>query len=259
MLFVRIRRAPTKRGKTRRMSKARMSDSLTKGPLRKGKVVTESTAAPATRPTRVVPTTPMSIFQCSITRAKNLLKIHSLAHAKQARPPLFLADTHRAAVVLAVSALDALVRTHVIDCVLLRVSNPSETLPAVLRDRVKDYINQDSLLDAARAGDLRARVERAFREHFGDQSFQGVKKISETMRLLGCEDVFRTVAGSAGVNEERLRVDLGRFTKRRHTIAHCGDYDLNQSPPEENGITMKDAKNCIRLVEIVALEICKIH
>lgn len=56
------------------------------------------------------------------------------------------------------------------------------------------------------------------------------------MELIGHKDIFRDVARSGGTNEENLKKDLGQFTQRRHLITHCGDYNLNQSPPVENKI-----------------------
>jgi len=86
----------------------------------------------------VQPTTSYSLFQNSIERARNLLEIHRMAHGAQARPPAFLADAHRAAVVLAVSALDALVRTFVIDRIVSKVADPSGTIPEKLREQIKN-------------------------------------------------------------------------------------------------------------------------
>jgi hypothetical protein len=231
----------------------------TKGKLKKGKVSATSTTGTSSPPPSMLPTTAYSLFQSSIRRARNLLEIHRMAHGAQARPPAFLADAHRAAVVLAVSALDAFVRTFVIDQIVSKVANPSDTIPEKLREQIKDCLGDDSILEAARQGDLSSRVGKAFRDRFDDQSFQGVKKIAEAMRLLGYDDVFATIARAASVNEDNLKGDLGRFTKRRHIISHCGDYDLSQTPPEENKILRKDVLECVKTVELVAREINKLR
>jgi len=231
----------------------------TKGKLKTGRVSATSTTGTSSPPPSVPPTTVYSVFQNSIKRAKNLLEIHRMAHGTQARPPAFLSDAHRAAVVLAVSALDAFVRTLVIDRIVSKVARPSETVPDKLRDQIKDCLGPDSILEAARQGDLSSRVEKALRERFDDQSFQGVKKITKAMRLIGYDDVFATIALAASVNEENLKSDVGRFTKRRHIISHCGDYDLNQTPPIENKILKRYVQECIKTVELVAREINKLR
>ena len=232
---------------------------ITRGRLTRGKPLATSTSAVGRVPPPMpLPTTPYTIFQHSIVRARNLVTIHGLAHGARARPHAFLADAHRAAIVLAVSALDAFVRTFVIDRIVSIVGTPAKTISPVLRERIKGCLSHDSVLDSARAGDITSRVERALRDSFDTQSFQGVEKITEAMKLLGYRDVFETMAAAAGVNERNLKKDLGTFTQRRHLIAHRGDFDLDQTPPAENKILKEDVLKCIKTVELVAREIAKL-
>jgi len=230
----------------------------TEGKLKAGKALSTMAVGVSSPPPSVRPTTAFSLFQSSLKRARNLLAIHKLAHGAQARPPVFLADAHRAAIVLAVSALDAYVRTLVIDKIVAKVGNPSEVVPDKLREHIQECLGQDSILEAARQGDLLSRVEKAFRDKFNDQSFQGVRKITAAMKLIGIDDVFATIAKAASVNEANLKNDVGKVTKRRHIIVHCGDYDLSQAPPVENRILKKDVTSCIKTVELVAREINKL-
>lgn len=72
------------------------------------------------------------------------------------------------------------------------------------------------------------------------------------MQLIGYDDVFHHVAIKASINEDKLKEELGRFTKRRHSIAHQGDHDLSQNPPTLNSIRKKDAEECIKLVTTIA-------
>lgn len=234
-----------------------MGGENTKGKLMKGSVAASQTGGKSIPTPKVESTTPFTIFKRSIERARNLLRIHQIAHGSASRPEAFFADAHRAAVVLAVSALDAFVRTFVVTQITRKISDLNQRVPDKLRQQIKDYMGNDELFDAARAGDFMSRVEKTFREKFEEQSFQGVKKISEAMKLIGHDDIFKSIAKEASVNEENLKSELGKFTKRRHIIAHCGDYDLSQSPSLENKITKKDAEDCIKLVELLAAEINK--
>jgi hypothetical protein len=192
------------------------------------------------------------VFTLCIERAKNLLKIHRAAHGNQARPPAYLADAHRAAIVLAISALDAYVRTCCIERVRELLTDRNRDLPAALAAEIKKFLKDDQLLEAARKDDLLSRVEKAFRQDFERKSFQGVKNITDCMQFAGFEDVFHAVAVSASLNEDNLKVEITRFTKRRHAIAHQGDYDLTQNPPVEIPIRKKDAEDCIKLVTKIA-------
>lgn len=231
---------------------------LTKGKLKKSTNGRTSVRGSASQPPHIPPTTPFAIFERSINRARNLLIIHKMVHGAASRPPMLLADILRASIVLAVSALDAYIRTLVVGRVLFKLKDVSQPLPNKLREELKTLLGQDDLLDAARIGDLSSRVEKAMKEKFEESSFQGVARITQAMRLIGIDDIFKDVARSASKNEQELKEGLGRFTKRRHIITHCGDYDLTQTTPNENPVKKKNAEDCITLVHAIAKEIEKV-
>lgn len=235
-----------------------MDQSNTKGKLGKGGTNATSVTGTATPPPNIQATTSYSIFEHSVQRAQNLISIHEVAHGSASRPRLNLADTYRAAIVLAISALDAFVHTLVIEKAINIVADLSKPAPPKLIKKIKECLKEDELFEAARQSDLSSRIAKVFREEFEDQSFQGVKKISETMELIGYTDIFQIIASNAKKNEKQLKETLGKFTKRRHLIAHCGDYDLSQTPSYENKISKKDVKDCISTVKLVASEINKI-
>jgi len=230
----------------------------TKGKLKKGSIIPTRAVGRAPSPPRIPPTTPLAVFERSIKRARNLLTIHKMALGTARRPPALLADIHRATIVLAVSALDAYIRTLVINRVISKLKEVGNPVPTKLREQIKQLLGQDELIDAARIGDLSTRVEKALREKMEESSYQGVRKITEVMKLIGHEDIFKDIAHSASVNEQTLKENIGKFTKRRHIIAHCGDYDLSQTPPEEKSITKRDAEECIRTIESISREIDKV-
>lgn len=192
------------------------------------------------------------IFELCVQRARNLVKLHEAAHGKAGKPEKYTSDAHRAAIVLAVSALDAFVRDFVMAKTRALLQDRTKTLPDALSIEIKKFLKDDALLEAARKDDLLERVEKAFRADFEKRSFQGTKNIEDQLRVVGYVDIFHTVAGKAHLNEDTLRADLDRFTKRRHAIAHRGDYDLTQNPPPEQLVTKKDAEDCIKLVSRIA-------
>ena len=93
----RVRRSPESKG-----AKALTSGTAT--PAGPGAMPAAGTGGPTL--------TSFDIFGFCIERAQNLIKIHKAAHGRQERPERFLADAHRAAIVLAISALDAYVGTN---------------------------------------------------------------------------------------------------------------------------------------------------
>ena len=201
---------------------------------------------------RSKPLTSFHIFLFCIGRAENLLKIHEAAHGKKCKPLKEYSDLHRAALLLAISALDAFIRTHVISEVRNILADTKRPLHESLLSRIKKYINHDALIDAARRSDLIDRVERVLQNDFEKQSFQGTKNITEGLQILGHNDIFQEIAVKAKMNEDTLKKELDEYTERRHVVAHRGDYDLNQKPPRENVITKKYANDCIRLVVTIA-------
>jgi hypothetical protein len=192
------------------------------------------------------------IFELCIQRARNLIRLHEAAHGKKGKPEKYASDAHRAAIVLAVSALDAFVRDFVITRTRALLASKAVALPPALSAEIKKFLKDDALLDAARKDDLLERVEKAFRADFERRSFQGTRNIEDQLRIVGYDDVFHDLAVRAHVNEDTLRADLDRFTERRHSIAHRGDYDLTENPPVENAVTKKEAEDCIKLMCLVA-------
>ena len=199
--------------------------------------------------------TSFDIFQFCITRAKNLIKIHGTLHGKKSKPPKEFSDVHRAVILLAISALDAYIRTFVISEVRNILADAKRPLHDSLLTKIKKYMNHDVVIDAARKDDLIDRVEKILQVDFEKQSFQGTKNIGEGMQILGYNDIFHEVAIKARMNEETLKKNLDEFTERRHAIAHRGDYDLSQKPPVEKIITKKYAEDCIKLVIKIAKQI----
>jgi len=202
--------------------------------------------------------TSFDIFELCICRARNLIKLHQAAHGRQGKPEPYASDAHRAAIVLAVSALDAFVRDFVINRTRDLLARKEQTLPTALSVQIRKFIKDEDLLEAARKDDLLERVEKAFRADFERRSFQGTRNIEEQIKVVGYNDIFHEVALAARVNEDELRTKLDGFTRRRHAIAHHGDYDLTQRPPKESVVTKKDAQECIRLACLVAKHIHRI-
>lgn len=215
-----------------------------------GEVITSS------QPPHLDIETPSSfdIFQRTIKRASNLIETHSDDSTCQEHH----LDSFRAAIVLSISALDAYVRTLVVEKILFRLSDKAKDLPDSLKDYIKSLLNQDALLDAGRRYEFREKVEKAIRADFETKSFQGEYRIDFYMGLAGYKDIFEKVSHSANWSRTRLREELGRFTKRRHIIAHCGDFDLTQIPHQENEIEKKLAQNCVEVVQLFAEHLNKV-
>lgn len=198
--------------------------------------------------------TAYDIFLKTIKRANNLVDTHK--DGEQCCEEHL--DSFRAAVVLSISALDAYTRTLVIEKILFQLSDPAKEIPEKLKLYIKGLLNQDALLEAGRKYQFREKVEKVIRADFETKSFQGEYKIDFYMELAGYKNIFEKVTHSANRSESRLRADIEKYTKRRHVIAHCGDYDLTQIPHTEKDIDKEFAKHCIEIVIVFAEHLNKV-
>lgn len=198
--------------------------------------------------------TAYDIFLKTIKRANNLVDTHK--DGEQCCEEHL--DSFRAAVVLSISALDAYTRTLVIEKILVQLSDPAKEIPEQLKVYIKGLLNQDALLDAGRKYQFREKVEKVIRADFETKSFQGEYKIDFYMELAGYKNIFEKVSHSANRSESRLRSDIEKYTKRRHVIAHCGDYDLTQIPHTEKNIDKEFSKHCIEIVIVFAEHLNKV-
>jgi hypothetical protein len=190
----------------------------------------------------------------TIKRANNLVSIHT----DTCKCEEYHLDCFRAAVVLSISALDAYIRTLVVTKISEQVKDTRKPLSIKLKAYLMELFEKDALLEAGRKHELHEKIEKAVRTDFETKSFQGEHKINTYMAIVGYNDIFEEVSQSANKNNKKLRSDFEKFTARRHIIAHCGDFELNQTPHKENDINKEFAKECISIMQLFAEHINKI-
>lgn len=234
-----------------------MNNEETKGKIDRAFVNPNVDEAPANSVRPNPPLSSFEVFEKCITRAENLISFHSTTEKVLEISDEHYCDCYRAAVVLSISALDAFVRKTVISEIVKQISKRTP-LNNKLSTYLKGLLNQDKLLDAARNYDLIDKVEEAVKVDFDTKSFQGEWKISSYMEMVGYKDIFSEVSIKVDINEKNLKAKLGKFTARRHIIAHSGDYNLNQNPHNENDIDKGYANECLETVRLFALTIHEI-
>lgn len=194
------------------------------------------------------------LFLKTIKRANNLIALHNQDERLDEKH----LDAFRASVVLAISALDAYVRTLVISKILKILTQKETSISSELSEYIKNLMNYDTLFEAARKYQFNEKVEKAIRADFETKSLQGEYKINVYMNLAGYKDIFESVSQSMNQSKVLLQGQLGGYTKRRHLIAHCGDYDFNLLPHVENKMEKSYAQNCIKIVSEFAEHVNKI-
>lgn len=216
---------------------------------KKSKKNSQSTSTDDSINRKTVPAIPADItaydiFLRCIKRAENLINFHPEDKSPDEE---HYCDAYRAAVVLTIAALDAYIRTVTI----IKIKEKIKRKPKVndpLCVYIKEIMPHDSLLEAAMNDSFFIEIETQISNDFQKKSFQGERKITYYMTLAGYKNIFGSVATKAKMNEGLLKDDLDKYTKRRHTIAHSGDYDINQIPYKELDIKKDYAKECHKLV-----------
>lgn len=196
--------------------------------------------------TTYIPTnlTPYDIFLRCIKRAENLIGFHS--DDKNPDEEHFC-DAYRASVVLTIAALDAYTRTVVIIKIKEKLKRkPKPTDP--IYEYIKSIMSHDNVLESAMNDTFFNEIETQITNDFQKKAFQGERKITHYMEYAGYKNVIGQVAKKINHNEDNLKKSIDKFTKRRHTIAHGGDYDINQIPFKELEIKKEFAVECIKVV-----------
>ena len=235
-----------------------MKEKVTKGGIKGGSDNPNVSAISSVTADETKSITSFEVFEKCIIRAENLISVHDSTEKIDEISDEHYCDCYRAAVVLSISALDAFVRKVVVSEIRKIISDTSKPMNPELSEYVKNLLNQDKLLEAARKYNLLDKVEEAVKTDFETKSFQGEWKITQYLKMVGYKDIFSEVSIKADINEKNLKSKLNIFTNRRHIIAHSGDYNLNQTPHKENDIDKSYASECIQIVRLFATEIHEI-
>jgi hypothetical protein len=188
--------------------------------------------------------TPYDIFVRCLKRAENLVSFHS--DDKNPEEENFC-DAYRAAVVLTIGALDAYTRTVVIVKIKEKLKRKPKSSDPIY-SYIKSIMSHDTLLETAMNETFFSEIETQISDDFQKKSFQGERKITHYMEYAGYKNIIGLVAKKNNYNEHNLKQELDAFTKRRHAIAHGGDYDISQIPFKELEIKKEYALKCIKVV-----------
>ncbi len=188
--------------------------------------------------------TPYDIFLRCIKRAENLINFHS--DDKNPDEEHFC-DAYRASIVLTIAALDAYIRTVTITKIREKLKRKLKVTDPLFQ-YIKSIMSHDGLLESAMNDCFFEEIERQISDDFQKKSFQGERKITHYMELAGYKNIFQLISKKDNLNEHNLKDSIDKFTKRRHTIAHGGDYDINQIPFKELEINKEFAKECHKIV-----------
>jgi hypothetical protein len=193
-------------------------------------------------------------FHISISRVRDLIAIHNSIKA-QSTPDLDLSDILRAALVLAVSALDYYVH-EVVKLGMLEIHQGIRPEPPAF---AKFQIN----LGSAREGlsvdvSLDYWLEDEIQQRHSYKSFQSPKNIAEAVKLISDKKLWEEVgkvmnrtAKDVKQGAEDVKQQLGIIVDRRNKISHEADIDPTLGLGNRWNINEADVNNAVDFIEKV--------
>ena len=163
----------------------------------------------------------IDLFRISIARVRDLIAVHNSLKA-QASSVLDLSDMLRAALVLAVSALDYYIH-EVVRIGMLEIHRGQRPEPpAFSRFQIS--------LGNARAGinagqNIDSWLEDEIRQRHSYKSFQQPEAIADAIRLISDKKLWEEVSTNMSRPAKDIKQQLNRIVDRRNKIAHEADID----------------------------------
>ncbi|MBD0308059.1 MAG: hypothetical protein ICV80_07945 [Microcoleus sp. T1-bin1] len=163
----------------------------------------------------------IDLFRISIARVRDLIAVHNSLKA-QASSVLDLSDMLRAALVLAVSALDYYIHEVVRIGMLEIHRGPRPEPPGFSRFQIS--------LGSARAGinagqNIDSWLEDEIRQRHSYKSFQQPEAIADAIRLISDKKLWEEVSTNMGSPARSIKQQLSLIVDRRNKIAHEADID----------------------------------
>ncbi len=159
-------------------------------------------------------------FAISISRVRDLIAVHNSFKAR-ATGALDLSDILRAALVLAVSALDYYVH-EVVRLGMLEIHRGQRPEPSAFS---KFQVSLGSARQGSQASAIDAWLEDEIRQRHSYKSFQTWRNIADAIRLISDKKLWDEVAILTGQPVEDLKRELNLIVDRRNKIAHEADID----------------------------------
>lgn len=174
----------------------------------------------------------LDLFHISINRVRDLIAVHNSVKA-QSTPALDLSDILRAALVLAVSALDYYIH-EVVTLGMLEIHRGLRPEPpAFSRFQISLGIAREGLKNPP---DFASYLEDEIRQRHSYKSFQQPDSIADAIRLILDKKLWQEVGNIMGRPDKDIKQELKIIIDRRNKIAHEADIDPTLSLGNRWGI-----------------------
>ena len=163
----------------------------------------------------------IDLFRISITRVRDLIAVHNSLKA-QARSVLDFSDMLRAALVLAVSALDYYIH-EVVRIGMLEIHRGQRLEPPAFSGFQISLGNARAGINAGQ--NIDSWLEDEIRQRHSYKSFQQPNAIADAVRLICDKKLWEEVSINMGSPAKDIKQQLSRIVDRRNKIAHEADID----------------------------------
>ena len=163
----------------------------------------------------------IDLFRISIGRVRDLIAVHNSLKA-QASSVLDLSDMLRAALVLAVSALDYYIH-EVVRIGMLGIHRGERPEPPAFSGFQISLGNARAGINAGQ--NIDSWLEDEIRQRHSYKSFQKPDNIAEAVRLICDKKLWEEVSTNMGRPAKDIKQQLSLIVDRRNKIAHEADID----------------------------------
>ena len=163
----------------------------------------------------------IDLFRLSIARVRDLIAVHNSLKA-QASSVLDLSDMLRAALVLAVSALDYYIH-EVVRIGMLEIHGGQRPEPPAFSGFQISLGNARAGINAGQ--NIDSWLEDEIRQRHSYKSFQQPNAIADAIRLICDKKLWEEVSINMGSPAKDIKQQLSRIVDRRNKIAHEADID----------------------------------
>ena len=163
----------------------------------------------------------IDLFRLSIARVRDLIAVHNSLKA-QASSVLDLSDMLRAALVLAVSALDYYIH-EVVRIGMLEIHGGQRPEPPAFSGFQISLGNARAGINAGQ--NIDSWLEDEIRQRHSYKSFQQPNAIADAVRLICDKKLWEQVSINMGSPAKDIKQQLSLIVDRRNKIAHEADID----------------------------------
>ena len=163
----------------------------------------------------------IDLFRISIARVRDLIAVHNSLKA-QASSVLDISDMLRAALVLAVSALDYYIH-EVVRIGMLEIHRGQRPEPPAFSGFQISLGNARAGINAGQ--NIDSWLEDEIRQRHSYKSFQQPNAIADAVRLICDKKLWEEVSINMGSPAKDIKQQLSLIVDRRNKIAHEADID----------------------------------